>query len=123
MPTEAEGRRGEGMDDCSHVAVTAMDGDFARHVDRPPPPHCDEESVLTHPSSNAEHLVMRHTRLMGCLLSGSKSKHEEYLQRVRISSWPRGQQVQRSSTDRISGDGRSFVVGGILIPLIPMSAT
>lgn len=79
--------------------------------------------VLTHPSSNAEHPVMHQTRLMGCLLSGNKSEHEEYLQRVRISSWPHGLQVQKSSTDRILEDGRNFVVGGTLIPLIPMSVT
>lgn len=51
--------------------------------------------VLTHPSSNAEHPVMHQTRLMGCLLSGNKSEHEEYLQRVRISSWPHGLQKCR----------------------------
>ena len=43
MPTEAADRRGEGVDNCTHVDVTAMDGDFARHVGRPPSPHYNED--------------------------------------------------------------------------------
>lgn len=48
------------------------------------------KDVLTHPSSAEMHPIMKHTRLMACLLSGRHSENGAYLQRVQTSSWPPG---------------------------------
>ena len=81
------------------------------------------KGVLVHPSSAEDHPVMSHTRLMACLLSGKASENEAYRQRVRISSWLHGSQVQGNNTVRILEGGWSFVIDGVSIPLIPVSHT
>lgn len=78
------------------------------------------KNVLTQPLSTEDHPIMRHTKLMACLLSGKTCENEAFRQRVLKSSWPPGSQGPRNSTVRMSTDGHNFVIGGKLIPLIPL---
>ncbi|MPC92793.1 hypothetical protein E2C01_087901 [Portunus trituberculatus] len=42
------------------------------------------KNVLLHPSSQEEHPIMTHPRLMACRLSGHYLEHEEYLMRTQM---------------------------------------
>lgn len=79
--------------------------------------------VLTHPSIAGSHPVMRHTRLMACLLSGRAYENKAFLQQARTSCWPPGDQARLNSTGRISLGGTNFVLDGVSIPLIPLPHT
>lgn len=80
----------------------------------------ESRNVLTLPLTTEEHPIMTHTKLMACLLSGRSCDNEAFRLRVRRSSWPLGSLGPKSSTVHMSTDGHSFVVDGILIPLIPL---
>ena len=62
MPAEDESGRGEGVDDCSLVDVTAMDGDIAQNVGHSPPTYYEENRgastpiLLREASGHASHL-------------------------------------------------------------------
>lgn len=83
----------------------------------------EKHGVLVHPSSDEEHPIMRHTRLMACSISGNTCRNKEYLRQGQKSSWPRGKQVHANNITHISGDGYCFVVDGISIPIIPLYMT
>lgn len=79
--------------------------------------------VLKHPTSQEGHPILERSDLMACLLSGNNLEHEEYLRRVQTSSWLPGNRVRPGNTTPTSKGGHNFVVGGTLIPLIPLFQT
>ena len=81
------------------------------------------DNVLTHPSLAGSHPVMRHTRLMACLLSGRPYENEAFLQQAQTSCLPHGNQALPNSTNRMSTGGNNFVLNGTLIPLLPLPPT
>ncbi|XP_071521653.1 uncharacterized protein [Panulirus ornatus] len=76
--------------------------------------------VLRHPLTEEEHPILRHTRLMACLLSGNVCETVAFLRQVRTSSLPPGDLRLRGSTSHILTGGYSFVVAGTSIPLLPL---
>lgn len=76
--------------------------------------------VLTLPFSTEDHPIMRHTKLLACLLSGNSCEPEAFRLRVRTSSWPPGSQEPKNNTTLMLPDGCNFVVDGISIPSIPL---
>ncbi|KAK3894844.1 hypothetical protein Pcinc_001418 [Petrolisthes cinctipes] len=106
---------------CStNVDVTAMDGNATQDARRRTSAYQEKEKMLSHPATAEEHPIMRHTKLMACLLSGKSCENEAYLQRVRTYSWLHGDQGPRNSIDHKSADGQSFAIEGTSIPLIPL---
>ena len=81
------------------------------------------EDVLTHPSLAGSHPVMRHTRLVACLLSGRPYENEGFLQGARTSCLLPGNPVPPNSTDPMLNGGASFVLNGTSIPLVPLPPT
>ena len=77
-------------------------------------------NVLQHPSSAEVHLIMTHTHLMACFLSGNNSEGEVYHQKVQWLSWHRGDHVRCDNIDHTLTNGHHFVMDGMLIPLIPL---
>lgn len=85
----------------------------------PPRLIMQKRGLLRHPASEEDHPIMRHTRLLACLLSGRLYENKAYLQQVRTSSWHPGSQAPESNIDHTLLNGNTFVVDGTLIPLIP----
>lgn len=116
MSPKVVGEEGEGMNDCSSVGITALDGMLIED----PQVIRRQVIVLLHPLTAEEHLIMWHTELMACQLSGDISKNEAYLQQLRTSSWRHGDWVLNNNTDFISTDAYNYVVDGTSVPLIPL---
>lgn len=76
--------------------------------------------ILRHPSTEEEHPILRHTRLMACLLSGNDCETREFRRQLRTSSLPPGDLLLQGNTSHISTGGYSFVVAGTSIPLLPL---
>lgn len=76
------------------------------------------KDVLLHPVTGVEHPILRHTKLMACLLSGKSCENKAFRQRVRTLSWPHGNQERRGNTAHMSTGRHSFAVEGTPIPLI-----
>ena len=77
--------------------------------------------LLRHPSTEEDHPILKHTRLMACLLSGNICETEAFLQQVQTSSWPPGDLQLRSSISHMSTGG-SFCNSWNINPLAPTVA-
>ena len=78
------------------------------------------KNVLRQTMSKDEHPIMRHTKLMACMLLGKSCENEAYLQQVRTLSWRHGNRELRNNTVHMLRDGHNFVINKTLIPLIPL---
>lgn len=116
MSPKVAGEEGKGMNDCSSVGITALDGMLIED----PQVIRRQVNVLLHPLTAQEHLIMRHTELMACQLSGDISKNEAYLQHLRTSPWCHGDRVLKNNIDFISTDAYNSEVDGTSVPLIPV---
>lgn len=123
VPAKDACRKGQGVDGCTLVAVTAMDGHDTQDVGRSPPHNYEEEGRTDAPFFSGDAPNNEAQRLMACLLSGRHSENGAYLQRVQTSSWPPGNPGQRNNTGHTSEDGCNFVIGRTSIPLIPLYPT
>lgn len=71
MPTENSSRVSEGVDGIASLAVPALDGDSTHFGGQGTTADSEGVHVLCHPSTEEGHPILRHTRLMACLLSGN----------------------------------------------------
>lgn len=76
--------------------------------------------ILQLPHSAELHPLHRNLQLLACVLSGSRSKHEAFMDRLKRSSLLRGENPPQLSTHVTLQNGNVSVLDGVIIPFVPL---
>ena len=76
--------------------------------------------TIFHPITRNRHPLKNKLRLMGCLLSGNRTKCEDFRRKLQMLSCNPGDNLRELNTRRMLEDGYVSVVDGKLIPIVMM---